>query len=110
MALDPEKIEIVREIIGLSSYSTTETLTGKLEEVQIARTEVDIIEWEKVRNKFTQIEGGRSGVKIDKNDNRLAIRNRVRERLGLPVVTTLTKAENGSYAVLTPPLKDCQRF
>jgi hypothetical protein len=109
MPLSPEQIEIVREIIGFSSIPATEALVEKLTEVQIARTEADIAEWEKVRNKFTRISGGRSGVQMDKGDNRLAIRNRVRERFGLPLVSSLIETETSSYAVYTPPIKksDC---
>lgn len=110
MPLSPEQIEIVREIIGFTSFSATQTLVEKLEEVQIPRTEADILEWEKVRGKFARIDGGRSGVKIDKDDNRLAIRNRVRTRLGLSEAASLTETENSSYSVYTPPIGGCRKI
>lgn len=110
MTLGELQVEQVREIIGLASLEATAELAARLTVVQIERTAADIAEWEKVRNKFTRIEGGRSGVKIDKEDNRLAIRNRVRERLGLAQVASLIESENSSYAVYTPPCGDCRRF
>lgn len=81
-----EQIESVREIARLSSFVDTETKVSSLKNAQWAATLADITEWNKVKNKFTKFQGGRSGVVIDKSDNRLEIRNRVRTRLGLAEV------------------------
>jgi hypothetical protein len=86
MALEPLQIERVREIIGYTSFDDTSALVSSLNPVQESETALDIAEWNAVRNKFTRIKGGRSGVEIDKSDNRLAIINRVRRRLGLSAV------------------------
>lgn len=83
MPLEPEQIERVREIIGCPSFEATETLAGNLNVVQEAATVSDIAEWNKIRNKFSYLDGGKLGLKTDKDPKRLAIRNRVRERLGL---------------------------
>lgn len=77
------QIESVREIALLSIFAEAESKINALNDSQWAATVADIAEWAKVKNKFTKIEGGRSGVVIDKEDNRLGIRNRVRVRLGL---------------------------
>jgi hypothetical protein len=86
MALTDLQIERVREIIGYTSFDDTSALVNSLNAVQESETALDIAEWNAVRNKFTRIKGGRSGVEIDKSDNRLAIINRVRRRLGLSAV------------------------
>lgn len=77
----PEEIESVREIARLSSYADSESRISSLNDAQWAATRADITEWAKVKNKHTIIDG--SGVKIDKDRNRLDITNRVRQRFGL---------------------------
>jgi hypothetical protein len=86
MALTEIQIERVREIIGFTSYDATAALCLNLNAVQESETIADITKWEAVRDRHTRIKGGRSGVEIDKSDNRLAIINRVRRRLGLSAV------------------------
>jgi len=81
---EPENVEAVREIALLSSYPDASARLGRLEEVQCTATLDDIAEWAKVKNKHTVIKG--DGVEIDKDRNRLDIRNRVRTRFGLPEV------------------------
>lgn len=103
MALTPEQIERVREIIGYTSYDATAALCSRLNAVQETETIADIAEWAKVRNKFTLIKG--DGVDIDKARNRLGIINRVRTRLGLSGVESeaeLNSTSGGSYCYSHP--------
>lgn len=101
MALTPEQIETVREIIALGSYSATQTLLSALNAAQEAATIADIAEWDPVKNKFSKLAGGRLGFYSDKEPKRLALRNRVRIRLGLHPLTdetTLDAGTGGFYA------------
>lgn len=78
------QVEKVREIVNVSSFAEVKARVDSLNASAWADTVEDIAEWEKVKNKHTKIKG--DGVEIDKSDNRLAIRNRVRVRLGYPEV------------------------
>lgn len=102
MALTPEQIERVREIIGYSSYDGAAALCSRLNPVQETETIADIALWAKVRDKHTLIKG--DGVDIDKGRNRLSIINRVRRRLGLSAVESETELESsgGSYCYSHP--------
>jgi hypothetical protein len=80
MPLEPEQIERVREIIRLKSFSATETLVAELNAAQETETISDLGEWAKLRSKFVDVD---EKVKMIAAKNRLVIRNRVRERLGL---------------------------
>lgn len=103
MALSELQIERVREIIGFVSYSEAAALLSNLTAVQETETAADITEWNLVRNKFTRIVGG--GVEIDKADNRLAIINRLRRRLGLLSVKgemLFDNSNSGAYCYSHP--------
>lgn len=80
------QIETVREIVNISSVAETETRIETISDEAWTATIADITEWNKVKNKFTNLSGGPSGVDIDKSRNRLGLRNRVRVRLGLAEV------------------------
>ena len=77
------EIERVREITRLQSYPDAETLVNLLNDAQWGNTLEDVSEWESVRDKYTAIKGGLLGANKDPADRKLAITNRVRERLGL---------------------------
>lgn len=85
MALTELEIERVREIIGYSSLSGTRALLAALTAVQETETADDVSVWEGVRSSFITVDSRKSdfGIGVDKNQDRLAIINRVRVRLGL---------------------------
>lgn len=103
MALTPEQIERVREIIGYRSYSATETLLASLNAVQETNTVDDIDEWEINRDKYTSIKNGLLGANKDPAERRLAIRNRVRLRLGLNALTDESEIANPVEIVYQHP-------
>lgn len=108
MALEPEQIEDLREILGIGSYDQAEALAANLKPVQVTATTADIALWKKVRDKHTRLEGGKAGVFIDKGDNRLAIRNRVRLRCGLLSVASLDEIEiSGTFSYSHPAQNQC---
>ena len=81
-----EQFETLREIALLSSITDAQFYVSGLTQAQWAATLEDLTEWAKVKNKHVQVKGGKFGVVINKNDNRLDIRNRVRGRFGLSQV------------------------
>ncbi|MET0754055.1 MAG: hypothetical protein ABWZ66_11805 [Pyrinomonadaceae bacterium] len=78
-----EQIESVREIAKLTSFAEAQTLVSSLNDEQWTATLADITLWGTLKNQFTVLKGGRSGVVIDPKESRLEITNRVRNRLGL---------------------------
>lgn len=96
-----EQIESVPEIARLASYAEAESKINVLNDAQWAATISDITEWAKIKNKFTRIEGGRSGVFLNKEDNRLAICNRVRIRLGLPEIDEYGMPRGGESIIFS---------
>jgi hypothetical protein len=83
------EIEKVREIARLRSYSQTATLVDSLNDSQWANTLTDITEWSQRRDKYTDVIKGPAGAQLKAGDRKLAITNRVRERLGLEAITNL---------------------
>lgn len=91
---EPGQIEKVREIAKLSTYDEAAALVSSLKDEQWAATIEDIALWATVKNQFTVLRGGRSGVDIDPGRTRTAITKRVRKRLGL---SELSEDEDDSY-------------
>lgn len=88
-----DQIEKVRQIANVASFGEVEIRVNNLNQSAWNETVNDIAEWAKVKNKHTRIEG--DGVKIDKGDNRLDIRNQVRVRLGYEEVDKSGKIPDG---------------
>lgn len=84
MALTEAQVETVREITGERSFTAVSGLCAALNASQEAATVLDIAEWQAVKSKYLKITGGKSGVDLDFDRNREAIRDRVRTRLDLP--------------------------
>lgn len=104
MSLTPEQIETVREIILYTSYDATAVLCSRLSSVQETATIADIAEWATVRSKYTKVSRvGSIYLDSDKGDNRLAIINRVRMRLGLPPIEKIEDAANPSQILVSTP-------
>jgi hypothetical protein len=83
MALTPEQIGAVSDII-MMPYAATALLVSALNATEIALTESDITEFAKFKNKFTPVQQvGSIKLGVNPETSRLAIRNRVRIRLGL---------------------------
>lgn len=96
MSLTPAQVEDVREIALLESFAQAETLCSRLNDVQETATVEDIAEWQKIKNKFNRLAGGKLGFYSDKDPKRLAITNRVRRRLGLSGVNSEEDANSAS--------------
>lgn len=84
MALTDAQIETVREIAGEPSLSYVAGLVANLTPAQEAATVEDIAAWGPIRDTHLAISGGKTGVSLNFDDNRTAIRVRVRLRLGIP--------------------------
>jgi hypothetical protein len=109
-SLSPLQVSQVRQIVGGGiSLDAVKTRLDALSPEETAETVEDINDWLKVRKDFTEISGGRSGVKINPKNDRFAIRNYVRERL-FPGMTFIEESTNSSsYAVYTAPV-ECKKF
>lgn len=90
-----DQIENVREIARLSSFTESKALVSSLNDEQWAATLADIAAWILLKNQFTNLKGGRSGVDINPGRARAVISKRVRKRLGL---SELSEAEDDSYS------------
>lgn len=104
MSLQPAQIEDVREIALLDSYAYAQTLCGRLNAVQETATVADIAEWQKVKNKFNKLAGGKLAFYSDKEPKRLAITNRVRRRLGLSGLDSEEDANSRSEICYSNPV------
>src|SRR5687767_14873212 len=83
MPLAAADIENIREMVGGLSYASVESLCSELNTAQEAAMLDDVDEWERIKNKGLRISGGTDGVDLDFGRNRRALRDRVRQRLGL---------------------------
>ncbi|HEY0428995.1 MAG TPA: hypothetical protein VGC76_14535 [Pyrinomonadaceae bacterium] len=101
-----EQTETVREIAKLSSFADAQERISSLNDEQWAAMLADITAWSSVKNQFTRLKGGRSGVDIDPGRTRMEIRNRVRVRLGLSELTEQYGDENqtGSSETCSVPI------
>lgn len=97
-------IESVRKIARLKSYTTAETLVNALNDSQWVATLDDIDEWDGVQGKHTKIKAGLLGANIDPEEQRLAITNRVRERIGLDPVTLVGTVIGSSGVAASVPV------
>lgn len=109
MSFSSEEIENVREIAALPSYAAAETLTTALNTAQEAATRSDIADFNKVKNSFAELKGE---LNTDNTAKRLAIRNRVRTRLGLSWLESeadlarLSGAGFGTYEFFHPAMDE----
>jgi hypothetical protein len=94
MALTEPQIESVREIADEPSYSYVASLCDSLNASQELAMADDIDAWDTVKAKFVQIQGGQDGVYLNFNDDREAIRGRVRLRLGLSAYSSADIGSN----------------
>lgn len=94
---DADEIEIVREIAGEPSYDTTAALCLSLNSAQTLAMQTDMVEWEAVRSDFTDLVGGARGISLITEDQRKAIRHRVRLRLGLSPFSEVEMGAQGIY-------------
>lgn len=82
----PEQIGKVREIVNISSKAEIAARINEYcDQSDWIETLSDVEQWDAVKNDHTIIEG--DGVKINNDDLRLTVRNRVRVRLGHPEVS-----------------------
>lgn len=97
--LEPEQLEVVREIVGYLSLEEIAAKCAALDTVQEDATVADVSQWEGNRPKFDKglrLSGGSKGIDIDPQRERAAIRRRVLDRLGLgSVMPTFFAAAEG---------------
>lgn len=89
-----DEIEKVREIVRIKDYTTVAAAVNLLNNSAWANTLDDVDEWSVIRDDYTEIEKGLLGANISPAMQRLAITNRVRERLGFDPVN-----ENGTAVI-----------
>lgn len=103
MSLTSAQIEDIREIALLDSYDYAAGLCSRLNAVQETATIADIAEWQKVKNRFNKLAGGKLGFYSDKEPKRLAITNRVRRRLGLSGINSEADANATAEICFSSP-------
>jgi len=97
-----DQIESVREIAKLTTFAEAQTLVSSLNNEQWTATLADITLWNSLKNQFTKLKGGRSGVIIDPANSRLEITNRVRNRLGLADIGKIDEFVCGNFTESVP--------
>ena len=107
-ALDLVEIVTVQEIMEIASLSEVTLKAAVQTDEQNTRTRADIVQWEKYSNKFSELEGGKFGLKKDPEKALLRIANRVRNRFGYLPLSSLNSLQTGlgSYSVSTPVSDD----
>lgn len=83
MALSPEQLEVVREIVDTLSLEEITRLCAALDSVREQATADDVDLWQAERRKFDKRAKVDGKVKLDPSDEEKAIRRRVRSRLGV---------------------------
>ena len=90
VTLTDSEVEIVREIVGGGyAFSTIQVLLEDLNDAQKSAMQADADEWEtSVRSKsHLRMQGGADGVDLNFDRRAREVRNRVRDRLGLPTTS-----------------------
>jgi hypothetical protein len=88
MALAASQIESIREMVGDKTFDTIESLCAELNPAQESAMAKDVIEWDAVKNKQLKVKGGDDGIDLDYSRSRHDLKNRVRDRLGLPSLSS----------------------
>jgi len=99
---DETAVESVREIARVASFSEVLARVNELNAAQWTAMEADVQEFQPYRGDFSQIKGGLLGYNEDAETARLAITNRVRERLGYERIDQYGNSPVGAHSTAGP--------